>query len=283
MPLISVIIPTHNRAASLPRALDSVAQQSFTDWELIVVDDGSTDSTDAAVEEWRSRHPAWLSFGSIKTSQRGVSAARNLGAAQARGRWLAFLDSDDEWLPKKLEQQLPLLADFKWVHGEEIWIRNGVRVNPMKKHAKSGGRIFSRCVELCCVSPSAALVERSLFLDLGGFREDFVVCEDYELWLRLSELYPIGFMPEPVLVKYGGHADQLSRRYHTMDDFRCRALLPFLESQSLCFEERLVVARTLVSKCDVLTAGYEKHGHAEKLDEVRGWRKMAVTLLNGRE
>ena len=154
---ISVIVPTYNRAPVLKRALESIAAQTYTDWELIVVDDGSTDHTQNVLREWRETprpQPTMV----LRQTNAGVSCARNRGAAHAQGRWLAFLDSDDEWLPQKLAQQVPLTPLYRWIHGEEIWIRHGRRVNPMKKHAKSGGRIFFRCVDLCSVSPSAVFI-----------------------------------------------------------------------------------------------------------------------------
>ena len=150
MKKISVIVPTFNRAHTLIRALNSVAEQTYPAFELIVVDDGSNDLTKETVEQWREAHVFPGQFQYLKTDNRGVSSARNHGAAAATGDWLAFLDSDDEWLPAKLGRQAPLLDEYPLVHGEEIWIRNGVRVNAGQKYRKSGGRIFLRCVDVCC-------------------------------------------------------------------------------------------------------------------------------------
>lgn len=274
MAFVSVIIPTHNRAHTLLRALESVRTQTFSNWELIVIDDGSTDGTQAVVKQWMEANETPITYLQTADLQQGeskplgVSAARNWGARAATGEWLAFLDSDDEWLPEKLELQMGLLNEVSstekgtWnlIHGEEIWIRNGVRVNPMKKHAKSGGRIFSRCVELCCISPSTALVKRELFDRLGGFREDFPVCEDYELWLRICSLGEVGFVETPVIKKYGGHADQLSRKYKAMDFFRVVALVPFLSSTEISEDEREAVVSSIKSRCEILLKGVAKHG-----------------------
>lgn len=177
LPEVSVIIPTYNRAHMLGDALRSVLGQSFTDFELIVVDDGSTDDTESLLSSWTGRLEV------IKTNRRGVSASRNLGAQQAHGRWLAFLDSDDLWLPEKLELQLEAhhqQPEFLISHTDEFWVRRGVRVNPMKKHAKLGGRIFEYCLPMCRISPSSVLIDRGLFSRIGGFDQHYRVCEDYE-------------------------------------------------------------------------------------------------------
>lgn len=277
MTKISVIVPTFNRAHTLPRALDSVLTQSLRPEEIIVVDDGSHDNTADVVEAWRAKANFCGNFIYLKTTNRGVSLARNLGAQNATSSWLAFLDSDDEWLPHKLEMQAPLTLEFPLVHGEEIWIRNGVRVNAMKKYEKSGGRIFKRCVDLCCISPSSVLISKELFTKLDGFRSDFPVCEDYELWLRITARYDVGFIAKPVQKKYGGHDDQLSRLYKAMDFYRCRALVPFLENIEITAEERAHVTQTLIEKCEILIQGYLKHDNLANLGIVQFWLSRALS------
>ena len=200
MLVFSVIIPSFNRGSTLSRAIESVLGQSFRDFELIVVDDGSTDNTEAVVASFlgdsRVRY--------FRTANQGVSAARNFGVDKASGRYLAFLDSDDEWLPEKLQLQNQYLETHPYchlVHGEEIWIRRGVRVNPMKKHAKSGGDIFKKATRFCCMSPSTIVIERKFFIDRGGFDESLPVCEDYDLWLRLCFDQDVGFISDFLIKK----------------------------------------------------------------------------------
>lgn len=258
MPLISVILPTFNRAHVLRRALDSIAAQEDADWELLVVNDGSTDNSKSVYEEWLKTQTGQKRIEWIDTVNGGVSRARNIGVKAAKGEWLAFLDSDDEWKPGKLKDQLKLANNYSWIHGEEIWIRNGVRVNPMKKHKKSGGRIFNRSVDLCCVSPSTVMIKREVFDRFGGFREDFPVCEDYDLWLKIASEYEVGFVEEPVLVKYGGHADQLSRRYHSMDRYRLISLRDQLNNLNLHVDERNHVRETMRLKSRILVDGFLK-------------------------
>lgn len=232
---ISVVIPTYNRVYTLERAIQSVFAQTFQDFELIVVDDASTDGTREYLGKLASSgNPKLRVF--QQGENRGVSTARNIGIENSHGQWIAFLDSDDEWLPEKLSAQMAAVetlktqssaSEVRLIHTDEVWIRDGVRVNQKNKHAKSGGRVFNRCVDLCFIAPSSVLIRKDLFADLGFFREDFPVCEDYELWLRVSAGEEIHFMDETLIYKYGGHEDQLSRTV-AMDLWRVRALLPFL-------------------------------------------------------
>lgn len=261
---VSVIIPTFNRAHTILRALDSVFESTFKDFEVIVVDDGSTDET----KELLQNYPRPI--GLISCENSGVSTARNLGAQAATSKWLAFLDSDDEWLPQKLQKQLDFVSDhpqYKLLHSDEVWIRNGVRVNPKKRHQKWGGEVFLKCVEQCFISPSTCLIDREFFHQLGGFDESFVVCEDYDLWLRASLCHPIGHINEPLIKKYGGHEDQLSTRYFAMDLWRLRALdrlVPKVSKE----EHKRGVMQFVIRQGSILLTGFQKHNNTEHCQEV---------------
>lgn len=269
-PKISVIIPTYNRAQTLLRALQSVAQQSLQAYEVIVVDDGSTDETKCLLKDW-AQNPDHLY---LKTEQGGVSRARNLAAQKAQGDWFAFLDSDDEWLPEKLQRQVDGMAGAPLVHCDEIWIRNGVRVNPMKKHQKAGGDLFLASLALCCISPSAALISRSCFERFKGFREDFVVCEDYDLWLKITARYAVDYVDHPLVRKYGGHEDQLSRRYFAMDYWRVRSIFDLLKQSDWPQPYRPLAAAALLQKAEILLRGYRKHQNLENYDEIFNCLRM---------
>lgn len=272
---ISVVIPTHNRARTLLRALDSVLAQSYPADEIIVVDDGSTDDTGDLV----ARHFPGVRY--LHQRNRGVSAARNLGIRAARGNWLALLDSDDAWLPTKLAAQVSLLGDrpgHRLCHTEEIWIRNGVRVNAMKKHAKGGGHIFQACLELCVISPSSALIHRTLFDEVGLFDESLPACEDYDLWLRVCAREAVLFVETPQIVKYGGHEDQLSRRHWGMDRFRVRALEKLLAAGVLEGEDHAAASAMLVNKAEILARGAEKRG---KPGAAAAYRRLQRTYGSG--
>lgn len=270
-PTVSVIIPTYNRAPLVAEAVASVLAQTWTDYELLVVDDGSTDATLEVLAPFRDRLRLLQ-----QPENRGVSAARNRGAQEARGEWLAFLDSDDLWLPAKLARQLQWLAAHPGVQiaqTEEIWLRHGRRVNPKKQHRKQSGRIFLPSLHLCLVSPSAVMLRRELFLQAGGFDESLPACEDYDLWLRLSWQYDIGLVPEPLIVKRGGHPDQLSRQWG-LDRFRIQALLKLLRTAPLPMEYRQAAQEVLRRKARIYAQGCLKRGRAA---EARCYFRLAAS------
>lgn len=255
-PEVSVIIPTYNRAWVLKEAIDSVLAQDFKDYELIVVDDGSTDNTGQVLDAYGQDLIV------MRQSNEGVSAARNRGIAAAAGRLLAFLDSDDLWLPRKLSSQVDFFKsnpDAVINQTEEIWIRNGVRVNPRIRHHKFSGMIFERSLALCLVSPSAVMMKRSLFDEVGLFDEDLPACEDYDLWLRISWRYPVHLIETPLIIKRGGHADQLSKA-SGLDKFRIQALKKIIESGQLDEDSCQAAVQTLKEKCAIFASGCRKRG-----------------------
>jgi glycosyltransferase involved in cell wall biosynthesis len=259
---ISVIIPTWNRADCLARALQSVFAQRLPPAEVIVVDDGSTDDTHGLV---RSRYP---DVHYLYQPHSGVSSARNSGIRAATGDWIALLDSDDRWQPDKLQLQEKGLRDqpdYKICHCDEIWIRNGRRVNPMKKHTKRGGYIFRHCLPLCVISPSAVMIRRELFSEIGLFDERLPACEDYDLWLRICAVYPVLYIDRSLIIKQGGHSDQLSRRYWGMDRFRIHALEKILASGTLDAANRAAALATLLDKLAIVVKGAVKHGNHDLL------------------
>lgn len=258
---VSVIIPTYNRAHTLSRAIDSVLSQTYPPLEIIVVDDGSQDDTARMMAD------RYDQCDYLYQTNRGVSSARNLGIEKARGEWIALLDSDDRWLPNKLKLQLEALAEspqYRICHSNELWIRNGVRVNQMRKHKKSGGKIFQRCLPLCVISPSSAILHRSLFEDFGLFDTELPACEDYDLWLRICASEEVLFIDEPLIEKFGGHSDQLSRHHWGMDRFRVHALEKLLDNHKLNSDDRIAAIDTLVEKCDILAQGAEKRNQLER-------------------
>jgi glycosyltransferase involved in cell wall biosynthesis len=258
----SVIIPTYNRCVSLQRALLSVQQQTLPAQEIIVVDDGSRDNT----AELISRQFPDVRL--IRQSNRGVSSARNVGIKAARCEWLAFLDSDDLWYEKKLAMQSQALSDlpeYRICHSDEIWFRNAKRVQQKKHHRKYGGWIYHHCLPLCVISPSAVVLQRSLFDEVGLFDESLPACEDYDLWLRICSRFPVLFCPQVLLRKTGGHNDQLSRRYWGMDRFRVKALEKILRQAVLTAVDRQQTLQMLLEKLNILKLGAEKRHKLEDL------------------
>jgi glycosyltransferase involved in cell wall biosynthesis len=231
--VVSVIIPTHNRPKFIKEAIASVKAQTYRNFEIIVIDDVL------------GKGPSW---------------ARNRGAEKANGKYLAFLDSDDLWDKRKLEKQIDYLKKnrkFKACYTNEKWIRSGKHLNQLKKHRKFHGDIFEKCLPLCIISASSILMTRELFNSLGGFDESLPVCEDYDLWLRLSLRHPIAFIDQKLIIKRGGHADQLSKKYWGMDRFRIKALEK-LFAEKLSNEEQQLVLGELGNKYKILLNGFWK-------------------------
>jgi len=259
--MISVIIPTHNRATFLREAVQSVLDQGYlqpsnrlASCELIVVDDGSTDNTKDIVASFGSKVKYTFQ------SHQGVSAARNFGLSLASGDFIAFLDSDDLWKEDKIEIQMSFMKAFphaKACYTEEIWIRRGVFVNPKKKHQKYSGWIFDKVLPLCLISLSSALFRKEVFEEIGQFDDNFPACEDYDFGIRLAHRYPIYLLSRPLIIKRGGHPDQLSRKYWGLDRFRIRALEKAL-SLDLTPDQMKLVKQEIVRKSCIVANGLKK-------------------------
>ncbi|HIO84594.1 MAG TPA: glycosyltransferase [Deltaproteobacteria bacterium] len=265
MPQITAILPTWNRAEWLEKSIQSVLDQTFGDFELVVVDDASMDSTAEIIERYS---------GKIRTivfsENRGVSAARNAAISTSDSEWIAFLDSDDFWHPDKLQKQI---AQTKMrpacpLHfTDEIWIRNGVRVNPKKKHQKKEGWIFQPSLALCLMAPSTVILRRELFEVHGLFDENLPVCEDYDLWLRLTAQHPVALLNEKLMTRHGGHADQLSRSDWGIDRYRVQSIQKILKTESLRPEDRTAAIRMLIEKCGILAKGFRKRGNLKEVEK----------------
>ncbi len=263
---ISVIIPTYNRKHLISRAIKSVINQSFKPFEIIIVDDGSDDGTYEFIIQF---FPEIQVF---RQSNNGVSSARNLGIKNAKGNWIAFLDSDDEWFSKKLELQKKAIDHsdkYLISHTNEIWIRNGVRVNQMKKHQKYGGYIFEKSLDICRISPSSVLINRKIFEDIGKFDETLKICEDYDFWLRISSKYPVLFLDELLIKKYGGHKDQLSKNTIGIEQYRIQSLEKILKNIKLNNSQFNSAIFMILKKLDIYKKGLIKRKKSEEIDIVQ--------------
>ncbi len=277
MPSVSVIIPTFNRRDLLRRAVESVAAQSFRDYEILIIDDGSSDGTSAA--DLFKSFPRPASYMRLPEN-RGVSAARNAGISAARGAWLAFLDSDDVWHPRKLERQIDWLQSnpgCRIAQTREIWIRKGRRVNPPATHEKARGDLFEAGLERCMITPSSVIMQKSLVDECGAFDESLPACEDYDLWLRITARYRVGLIDEYLLTRYGGRPDQLSVRVPALDRFRVRALIKLLTTVELSERRRALVCRTLTKKARIIAAGCRKRNKGQEYEH---YRRIAEHFAN---
>ncbi len=267
-PMVSVVIPTYNRAGFIKEAIDSVLAQTYSELELIVVDDGSIDETEKILLPYKNK------IHLLKQENKGVSAARNLGIAQAKGEWVAFLDSDDLWKKDKLAKQMLWLRLHQQVlicHTDEIWSRGGERVHPLKKHAKPHGWIFEKCLPMCVVSPSSVVIHKSLFEKYGTFDESLPACEDYDLWLRFAAKVTFGFVPEKLLTKRGGREDQLSTQHWGLDRFRVQSLVKLIQSGVLKPAQLDLTKEMVRHKCAILAKGSRKR---DKLEEEKKYLEI---------
>ncbi|MBI1870680.1 MAG: glycosyltransferase [Chlamydiae bacterium] len=269
---VSVIIPTYNRALWLKEAIESVLNQNSRPKEIIVVDDGSNDSTAEIVKQYSQ-----LKY--ISQENHGVSHARNVGIKASHGEWIAFLDSDDLWGPDKLKVQLQAISTYPQTsifYTDEIWIRNGRRVNQGKRHAKHSGWIFEQCLPLCIISPSSVILHRNVFEKVGLFDESLPACEDYDLWLRIALQFPIHFISETLITKRGGHSDQLSRKFFGMDRFRVQVLEKILKNPLLTPLLRESVLVEIEKKSQVYAAGCLKRNRVEEYEQYKNSPKFQV-------
>lgn len=275
-PAVSVIITTHNRRVFVQDAIASVMQQDFGTYELIVVDDGSTDGTEEALRFFKN-----ITY--FYQQNQGVSRARNQGLTLARGTLISFLDSDDLWVPKKLSTQIELMErkpEINVTYTDEIWIRRGGRVNPKNKHRKYSGWIFNKCLPLCIISPSSVMLRRKVFDEVGTFDENLPVCEDYDLWLRIAARFPVFFIAEKLIIKRGGHEDQLSHRFWGNDRFRVKALEKIINAGILDDGQKKLALNELIRKSSILEKGFRKRGKREEadyyLDLIKKYRSRLV-------
>lgn len=264
---VDIILPTFNRSHVIERAVQSVLNQTYQNYHLLIVDDGSQDDTELVLAPYLTQPNITY----LKQPNRGVSAARNLGILSSTSNWIALLDSDDEWLPKKLEIQVRFIQEnpsLRFVHSNEIWIRNGIRVNPSQKFNKGHQELFKRSLETCLISPSTSMIRRDLLTEHHYFDETFAICEDYDLWLKILSKEDIGFIDEFLIKKHGGHADQLSTKYHGMDSWRIRSLISLIKSTTLSAEKENLVQEEIKKKAEILLKGYFKHNQQELYQEL---------------
>lgn len=269
MPFFSVIIPSCNRRGMLLNAIDSVLSQDFNDYELIVVDDGSTDGTESV----ESLYSGKIRY--IYQPNSGVSSARNRGILASSSPYIALLDSDDTWHRSKLRKDREYIDSHPslLIHqSEEIWMRNGQRVNPGARYMKKEGNIFSESLRLCAISPSSVVFSRELTEKYGLFDEELPACEDYDLWLRVTPFEQIGLIKEKLITKSAGHGDQLSFIHPLMDRFRLYSIMKLLDTgKGRLTEEQAIEAETVaIEKARILLAGSVKRGNAANISTLEG-------------
>lgn len=210
LPLVSVVLPTFNRASLLHRSISSILNQSMTALELIVVDDGSQDETVKVVESFADSRINFIKLG----KNYGGNYARNRGIQASRANYVAFLDSDDEWLPTKLERQLARLEDdrisatvvYSQYYEYQEWTERTILLNTPHE-----GDVFQFLLKGWCPALSTFIIQRAALLEIGGFDETLPSFQDYDLFLRLAQKgNPFIAAPEPLVKKYVHKNHQVS-------------------------------------------------------------------------
>lgn len=263
-PFFSIIIPTYNRAQFLSIAINSVLQQTFNNFELIIIDDGSDDNTSTIINRYPDKRIVY-----IPCLHHGVSNARNTGIHTAKGEFICFLDSDDRFRHEKLEITFDYIKrnpQYKIFHTEELWYRQGTLLSQKIHHKKPTGFVFHEAVKLCCISISTTAINKEVFKRTGYFDEKFPACEDYDFWLKATATFPIYLIPKYLTIKEGGHSDQQSKKYPAMDIFRIQALTNILESKILTKELTIIALEELKKKCSIYIQGAIKRNKINEAD-----------------
>ena len=259
---ISVIIPTYNRSGFLLKSVESVLNQSFKKFELIIMDDGSDDHTEEAIKKLKDKKIKYY-----YQFNRGPAAARNNGIKKSTCKYIAFLDSDDVWTEDKLKIQIKAMKenpDYIISHTEEIWYKGKRLIKPRRIHKKCQGDIFKQSLKLCSISMSTVMIRKELIKKTGLFDLDLEVCEDYDYWLRVTANYPVLLIDKPLTIKQGGHFDQQSQKYFGLDKFRIYAIEKLIKSKKLTKEKLRLAVDEMNKKCRIYGQGCLKYNKKEE-------------------
>lgn len=252
---VSVIIPVYNRNYSLKDAVESVLIQTYKPSEIIIIDDGSFFSVENILKNYNNH---------IKIihheRNKGVSAARNTGISASKGRYIAFLDSDDIFLPQKLEWQINFMKENNYhiSHTNEFWYKKDRFINQNKKSKRYGGKILDKILDKCRVSPSSLIVERKVFEKCGLFDEKLDVCEDYDISLRFALDYTIGYLDKKLIIKRAIEENSLSDAIKHIEYIRYNILKKFYERYEDRFntEEKESVLSELQRKNSIIKENF---------------------------
>ena len=288
---VAVVLPCYNAETTLQRALDSVFSQTYTDFHVYAVDDGSTDRTLQVLAANAHR----CSY--ISQVHRGPAAARNRAIRMANSPFIAFLDADDEWLPVKLERQIALLKDQPGVALVCSFCRLGDSTNEggrvLSHNVPGSGRLFKELIRNCFVFTPTVVVRRRCLEDVGLFRESLVVSEDFNLWLRIAARWRIVYLQESLAVVHKRHgslsaavsdADRLSNGIAALQDVKAKCgQLSRLEARALrqALAERFYFYGSFLMETGV--KGQARRALASSLRfQTSQWRalaKLAITFL----
>lgn len=221
--LVSVVVPTYNREFIVGATLDSILAQTYQSLEIIVVDDGSTDGTRLVLRDYANRNPGRIII--LEQPNAGPATARNRGLRHARGEFIAFLDSDDQWHPEKLEKQIPLFAPgvgLVYCGLEEIDENNNV-LSLVMCDPQMRGDIYPQLLVKNRMTGGTVILRREVLDTIGDFDEGLRAAENWDLWIRISREYKVDFVDLP-LVRYRKHAGGISRDTERMREAAQRVM-----------------------------------------------------------
>jgi glycosyltransferase involved in cell wall biosynthesis len=208
-PVVSVIIPSYNREHLIIKAINSILNQTYKDFEILVIDDASTDNTKQVIEDLRKENIRYFRL----EKNGGQCIARNYGVKMAKGQYIAFLDSDDEWLPNKLNLQIECFKNGSdrlgcvYAFAYQNDVIKGITTLASKNFHR--GNIYNRFLEgFCPPTPSIFMVKKEAYQKVGGFDENLITFVDFDLWMRISQYYDFDFVEEPLIIKYEQIGDQ---------------------------------------------------------------------------
>lgn len=252
---VTVVIPVYNRTWLLKTAIESVLCQKYPLLQIIVVDDGSESSTFDALRPYMSL----ITYIRIDKNS-GVSHARNVGIHNAKYEYIAFLDSDDIWLPNKLMLQISYMKENNLMisHTDEYWYKNNRFVNQKRKHKKYGGYILKDILDICRISPSSAVVHNSVFDKIGLFDENQSVCEDYDMWLRIANKYYVGYLEVKTIIKVAHDEPQLSLNTLHLEYYRLLSLTKFICRNKISYYNKICAIDELKRKFRIVEKGLNK-------------------------
>lgn len=251
--MISIVIPTYNRAGTLARSIQSVLAQSYSDWELVIVDDGSTDNTQEVVKPFVQRDERIHYI--FCPENKGQAVARNKGIQVSGGEYIAFQDSDDCWMPDKLQHQVSMMEEhpeYGLVYGQVVYDEGGALSVPYPP-IDAGDRVFEACLMQNQIGTPTMLVRKAVFDEIGLFDTSLFALEDYELALRITKHYPTGFIAEPVVTAYKS-ADSVSRDLGKHLISTCMIFKKYEKDfrKNHLWEDKLTALREMAKQYDVL-------------------------------
>jgi glycosyltransferase involved in cell wall biosynthesis len=236
MELVSIIIPAYNAEKYLRDTIDSAIAQTYKNYEIIVVDDGSTDRTQNILAEYGDKIRV------VRQSNKGTAAACNAGVATARGTWVCFLDADDIWLSDKLALQVERCNGSVISHTDSVCFGDGMvgEIRRSSFEPPYSGQVLKELLVVNFITKSTVMMRRNVFNHYGGFDEGYVTCEDWQFWIKVCAEHELGYLPEPV-VRYRVH----------------------LKSKSM------ISRRTLTARLRIINAAFGPGGVAQSLSQLR--------------